>query len=167
MQLGQGLTGFGLLLGGARLARSPGRVANGVSRKPLTSTSPIYLEYRALRLQGYTASEAYALMKQFKAGINPDNGFVFHFTGIKGGSGIVDSSYLRVGPRQLREPGIYAGTTPTLLKHMPAPGRALVGDYPVRIPIKVKPWMSVEYDNIPWKSSRIPMEPGSVLPLEP
>jgi hypothetical protein len=147
-----------------------GRSAPNVAREPLTRTSSTYLEYRALRLQGYTSSEAYAIMKQLRAGNNPSNAFVFHFTSTRGGSGIIESCYLRVGPRQFRGPGIYAGTTPTpswLLKHMPAPSWELTGNYPVRIPVKIKPGMAVEYYYIPWRSARIPMEPGSVLPLEP
>ncbi|EFO79007.1 hypothetical protein OSCT_3132 [Oscillochloris trichoides DG-6] len=61
---------------------------------PLTARSPAYLEYKALRLQGYNASEAYSLMRQFRAGVNPSDDFVFHFTSLKNGPLIIDSGYV-------------------------------------------------------------------------
>ncbi|MCK4660485.1 MAG: hypothetical protein KAV82_13265 [Phycisphaerae bacterium] len=81
----------------AHLLGVGGRVGTRtLSTRVLSSTASreaAYLEYKALRLQGYRASEAYGFMKQFRAGINPQDRFAFHFTTIKGGRGILAEVY--------------------------------------------------------------------------
>ena len=95
--------------------------------------------YYALKQQGYSASEAYDLMKQFRNGINPNDEFIFHFTTYEGGK------------------GIYAGTTPTpswTLKHIPIGGWGL-GKAPVRIPIKITPDMEIKTPILPLYKTRV------------
>jgi hypothetical protein len=134
-----------------------------------------YLEYKALRLQGFTPEEAVSLLRKFRSGVNPGNGFAFHFTSADSASKIIESCMLKVGPRGMRGPGIYAGTTPTPswpLKHMPAPGWGLFPftegyPYAARIPIALRPAMDVHYHWYPYKSLRISLNPGDTLPLIP
>lgn len=106
---------------------------------PLPKNEATYYEYKALREQGYTASESYELIKMFRQGINPDNRFVFHFTDLAGGKGITDSGCINPSTSGVAGSGVYAGTTPTpswFLKHIPFYGWGL-GNAPVRIPILI------------------------------
>jgi hypothetical protein len=85
----------------------------------------VYREYQALRLQGYTASEAYALIKQFNSGANPSGQFAFHFTTARGAEGIATTGEVwATGARGLAGPGVYMGTVPDpgLLKYVPVVG---------------------------------------------
>ena len=109
------------------------------SNKNSTNNEAVYYEYKALREQGFTASEAYKLIIKFRQGINPDDRFVFHFTDLAGGKGITDSGYIKPSTSGVAGNGVYAGTTPTpswLLKHIPFYGWGL-GNTPVRIPILI------------------------------
>ena len=109
------------------------------SNKNSTNSEAVYYEYKALREQGFTASEAYKLIIKFRQGINPDDRFVFHFTDFAGGKGITDSGYIKPSTSGVAGNGVYAGTTPTpswLLKHIPFYGWGL-GNTPVRIPILI------------------------------
>jgi len=106
-----------------------------------------------LRQQGYNATEAYDLIKQFRQGINPRDEFAFHFTSLDGGKGITSSGKLNPTKRGVRGSGVYAGTTPTPsweLKHIPYSGWGL-GVAPVRIPIKINPEMPVKHVKWPFK----------------
>ena len=116
-----------------------------------------YYEYKALREQGYNATEAYDLMKQFREGVNPDNEFVFHFTSYKGGEGITSSGGIYGSKSGFAGKGVYVGTTPTpswALKHVPGIGWGL-GESPVRIPIKTNPSMDISTPVFPIKSKVI------------
>jgi hypothetical protein len=42
------------------------------------SSRTAYYEFKSLRQQGYNATEAYDLIKQFRQGINPRDEFAFH-----------------------------------------------------------------------------------------
>ena len=98
-----------------------------------------YYEYKALKQQGYSASEAYDLMKQFRSGNNPKNEFAFHFTTLEGGKGITDTGKINGGNLGLWGRGVYAGNTPTpswMQKHIPIIGWG-IGNTPVKIPIKI------------------------------
>ena len=113
----------------------PSKAGKGGSKLDLAD----YYEYKALKQQGYNASEAYGLMKQFRDGINPNDDFIFHFTTYEGGK------------------GIYAGTTPTpswALKHIPIGGWGL-GKAPVRIPIKITPNMEIKTPILPLFKTRV------------
>jgi len=113
-----------------------------------------YYEYKALKQQGYNASDAYDLMKQFRSGVNPNNEFVFHFTTMKGGKGITDIGGIYGSKSGVWGKGIYTGTTPTpswALKHIPWSGWGL-GSAPVRIPIKLNSSMKTSKPIIPIKS---------------
>ena len=88
-----------------------------------------YYEYKALKQQGYNATEAYDLMKQFRSGKNPNSEFAFHFTTLKGGKGITDIGGIYQSSSVVAGKGIYAGTTPTpswALKHIPYSGWGVV-----------------------------------------
>ena len=113
-----------------------------------------YYEYKVLKQQGYNASEAHDLMKQFRSGMNPNNEFVFHFTTMKGGKGITDIGGIYGSKSGVWGKGIYTGTTPTpswALKHIPWSGWGL-GNAPVRIPIKLNSSMTTSKPIIPIKS---------------
>jgi RHS repeat-associated protein len=133
----------------------------------------MYYEYKALRLQGFSPEKAVTLINQFRAGVNPDGRFGFHFTSAENAPLIVESRMIKVGPRGLRGPGVYAGTTPTpswMLKHLPAPGWGLFPwtkgyPYPVRIPLVIEPGMKPIYLTLPHKAVRIPLNPGEHQPL--
>src|SRR5690606_14295291 len=58
-----------------------------------------FLEYKALRAQGLNASEAYGLMKQFDAGVVSPDQFLFRFTTVRGGQGIVTEGALHASRR--------------------------------------------------------------------
>jgi len=114
-----------------------------------------YYEYKALKQQGYNASDAYGLMKQFRNGVNPNNEFAFHFTSYRGGKGITDSrKILSSSIFSVNGAGVYAGITPTpswALKHIPFSGWGL-GNTPVRIPIKINDNMDYVKPLIPIKT---------------
>ena len=116
-----------------------------------------YYEYKALKQQGYNASEAYGLMKQFRDGINPNDDFIFHFTTYEGGKGITDIGGIKGSKSGFGGKGIYAGTTPTpswALKHIPIGGWGL-GKAPVRIPIKITPNMEIKTPILPLFKTRV------------
>ena len=116
-----------------------------------------YYEYKVLRQQGYNASEAYDLMKQFQNGKNPNNDFLFHFTTYEGGKGITDIGGIKGSKSGFGGKGIYAGTTPTpswALKHIPIFGWGL-GKAPVRIPIKITPNMEIKTPILPLFKTRV------------
>ena len=124
------------------------------SSKPNTNNSgdrtAEFYEYKALREQGYTASEAYELMKQFRNGSNPNSGFLFHFTTYEGGRGITSKGGIRSTEHGMAGPGVYCGTTPKpsgFLKHAPGIGWGL-GKTPVRIPIRITPTMTIKTPKI-------------------
>ncbi|MDE5780656.1 MAG: PKD domain-containing protein [Lachnospiraceae bacterium] len=119
-----------------------------------------YYEYKALRQQGYNATEAYDLMKQFRSGKNPNSEFAFHFTTLKGGKGITDTRQIIASNTGVRGAGVYAGRTPTpswLLKHLPWSGWGL-GHTPVRIPIRIEGYMNGRKLNYPLKSMKFDCE---------
>ena len=146
--------GVGKLFGKVNKAFGSFKNKCGSSKSDLAS----YYEYKALKQQGYNASEAYDLMKQFRSGMNPNNEFVFHFTSMKGGKGITDSGGINgASVLSVAGQGVYAGTTPTpswALKHIPYSGWGL-GKTPVRIPIRVTIDMSIRKPIIPMKSAVI------------
>ncbi len=144
------------VLGGALWCKKYGSEVNGILNK-LTSLSKeeslqtAYYEYKALRMQGYNASDAYNLMKQFRNGINPNNKFVFHFTSLEGGEGITSSGVINPSKSGVAGPGVYTGTTPKpswFLKHIPWVGWGL-GSRPVRIPILLPSDANVTYPLFP------------------
>ncbi len=130
-----------------------GIVGEGGSKLDLAD----YYEYKALKQQGYNASEAYGLMKQFRDGINPNDDFIFHFTTYEGGKGITDIGGIKGSKSGFDGKGIYAGTTPTpswALKHIPIGGWGL-GKAPVRIPIKITPNMEIKTPILPLFKTRV------------
>src|SRR5690606_34567326 len=67
--------------------------------------------------------------------------FLFHFTTVRGGQGIVTEGALHASRRAFGGPGVYVGTTSTpswLTKHVPFVGWGL-GPAPVRVPVIVTP----------------------------
>ena len=104
-------------------------------------TAARYLEYQALRGQGNSAKEAYALMKQFDAGSNIGGKYAFHFTSEKGAAGILKDGLIHPSGSGLSGAGVYAGTTPTpnaLLKNAPGVGWGLFGKgADVRVPFQI------------------------------
>ena len=141
---------------------------SGATGSTVTRTSPTYLEYKALRLQGFRASEAHGLMKQFRAGANPGEKFAFHFTSLRGGQGVVNAGLIRSSRFGAGGSGVYVGTTPTpgfITKHVPYLGWGL-GRAPVRIPIRVTPSIAERMitPRLPILKSRlIKAEPGLIL----
>ena len=166
-------SGFGSLAGGAiseklggsyELGAGIGNIVGGVVGSILykgisnvkaaniaSSKEANYLEYKALRQQGYNATNAHDLITQFREGVNPGNKFGFHFTSIEGGRGITNSGIINATKIGFRGPGVYAGKTPTpswALKHIPYVGWGL-GNSPVRIPVLLQPDMIVKTPLIP------------------
>ncbi|RMG79086.1 MAG: RHS repeat-associated core domain-containing protein, partial [Chloroflexi bacterium] len=124
----------------AGILHQGGEIA-GEAFHSLNNRAARYLEYRALRQQGYNAAEAFNLMKQFDASLNPGYDWAFHFTTIEGGEGIIKSGEIWQSTGfTLRGEGVYAGTTPTpgfFIKRTPLLGWGLVRDSPVRIPVYI------------------------------
>jgi len=113
-----------------------------------------YLEYKALRLQGYRATEAFSLMKQFRAGRNPGGEWAFHFTTLRGGKGIVAAHGINTSRFGVRGTGVYMGEIPTpswTLKHV---GWGL-GRRPVRIPVNIR-GLRVKPYNLPPRTVKYP-----------
>ncbi len=124
----------------------------GLTRCPVKSgvRNGRYLEYKVLRGQGNTASEAYSLMKQFDLGYNLGGSYAFHFTTEGRAAGILDDSIINISRSGVAGPGVYAGTTPTpgaFLKNSPFVGWGLGGKGAnVRVPITMNqpsfsPWL--------------------------
>lgn len=150
----------------SKLAKTP-RLATIKGAGNSGNIEATYYEYKALRSQGYNASEAYDLIKQFRSGVNPNNEFVFHFTSLKGGKGIVESGYLKPTTLGLKGSGVYTGTisTPSWgVEHIPIYGWG-VADTSVRIPIKISSNMDIRYQSWPVYTAVI-RTGGEVLPLE-
>ena len=160
----QGIYRFNVsILGGIGWSNKYGNQVTNSLNKLISTTSSenklaAYYEYKALRLQGYNATEAYDLMQHFRNGENPDNNFLFHFTNFKGGKGITSSGKIKPSSSfSVAGPGVYTGKTPTpswILKHIPYIGWGL-GKAPVRIPILVDEGMQIRTPILPLFASII------------
>lgn len=131
--------GTSLVRGGqtARVVAGGERVAATAGTKTVQTVSNArYLEYQALRRQGYNASEAQSLMRQFDAGINPGNQWAYHYTSEQAASGIVKSGEIWTTTAGVRGPGTYAGTIPNATNVQKTTQWFLTpGTAPVRVPI--------------------------------
>lgn len=116
-----------------------GAGAHGATQSATSQST--YLEYRALRAQGYTAAQAYKLIQQFRSGANPGQQFAFHFTSTQGAQGIVASGEIWATARGLAGPGVYMGTTstPGVMRVIPILGYGLAPWANVRIPVYLSP----------------------------
>lgn len=124
------------------LMKPTGNPIPHVASKP---TQARFLEYKTLRTQGYNATDAHGLMRQFDDGINPNGNFLFHFAY----EGKASFSLVKGIPRTDYGfgvwRGVYTGTTPTpssLLKNTSPLGWGVPGR-DVRMPILVRPEMDV------------------------
>ena len=112
----------------------------GVLRKPGNApksgvSNAKFVEYKALRAQGKSASEAHGLMKQFDAGNAGDA--LFHFTNTRGAAGILRSGELRTTSRGFFDTGLFTSTVPNrgvVLKSVPIIGHGTPGAN-IRIPL--------------------------------
>lgn len=112
------------------------RLEEMIASAGLTRVAPAsYLEFRALRMQGFSAQDAHGLMKRFRSGEAVD-GFAFHFTDRVGGRGITTTNRLLAG-KGAAGFGVYAGATPTPSKFQMRAVWGLGGARDVRIPIQM------------------------------
>jgi len=159
---------LGLVLGVKAIAGEgleAGTAGMAARNDPVGAASNVrYLEYKILRAQGNTASEAHALMKHFDAGSNLGNAYAFHFTTEEKATGMLDAGVIRASRSGVAGPGVYAGTTPTpgpFLKNVPFVGWGLAGKGTnVRVPIPMEnPFFT------PWLPLRTIVFPNSI-PIE-
>ena len=126
------------LLRGGKVATAGGSkvIAATGSKTTGTLSKAQYLEYQALRRQGYKDLEARNLMSQFDKGINPGNNWAYHYTSEKAAGNIVKSGEIWASKNGARGAGTYAGNIPNATGFQKTTQWYLTpGTAPVRIPV--------------------------------
>ncbi|MDZ4184348.1 MAG: RHS repeat-associated core domain-containing protein [Desulfuromonadales bacterium] len=161
-----------------RVLTTPIKATPGGATAPATIAPKItsgtshsrFLEYKTLRSQGYNASEAHGWMKQFDAGANPGDNFLFHFASegkatFSLANGIPRTDY---GFGVWR--GVYTGTTPTpnwFLKNTSPLGWGITSQQSVRMPLLVGHDMNVANPLFRFPLKTIIIRTEGNLPLSP